>query len=450
MKYSFSSSVDAQYDDNVYNPFVAALPHPLGVKDFKTYVENNPPIPQNSKSLDFIQRNELLSQLSAFFYPMGYMYKIYWNIYNAMRATYQSENSRLVIQYLNTLYQKKRPVAKAQPINLAILGFPGIGKTSTLSHCLALFPQVIKHTSFRGNKLFCKQILYLQVECPSDCSIKTLAINIIESVYKALDIDTTKLDFMRRLSNSALCQKAKSLCLTNHVGILVIDEIQNVILSSETRNQSRPLVKFLVELTNDTNTSICMVGTHGAEAFFSQEEHLCRRTRGLRLLPMKYDDLYISFLKKLWLYQYTEKTIPLTTKLSEDMYKYSAGIPGYIEMIYIEAQNIALFSQAPCITSKILSDAVENLAIYPPTINIRGKSISDFSFPEDSYTPDTSTDTEDQTDSAQDSIVEVGTFLSNRGRKPTERSQKDLVVAYQNGTLLSELEKNKLAVKFLC
>lgn len=46
--------------------------------------------------------------------------------------------------------------------------------------------------------------------------------------------------------------------------------------------QVKPLIKFLVELTNDTSTAVYFVGTPLAEELFVAQEHLKRRTRGIR------------------------------------------------------------------------------------------------------------------------------------------------------------------------
>ena len=55
-----------------------------------------------------------------------------------------------------------------------------------------------------------------------------------------------------------------------------------------------------------------------------------RRTRGIRLLPLKPDGAYHSFLEQLWPYQLTPSSAPLTEKMANKLYDHSAGIPAYI------------------------------------------------------------------------------------------------------------------------
>src|SRR5699024_4523874 len=105
------------------------------------------------------------------------------------------------------------------------------------------------------------------VECPCDCSVKTLAANIISSVDQAIGSNYFEemVKNKRLSSSSALAMKVKIICLNHRVGVLVIDEIQNAILTAERTKQVKPLIKFLVELTNETCVSICFSGTLDAE-----------------------------------------------------------------------------------------------------------------------------------------------------------------------------------------
>ena len=64
-----------------------------------------------------------------------------------------------------------------------------------------------------------------------------------------------------------------------------------------------------------------------------KQEHLKRRTRGLRLLPMKFDMTYRKFISSLWEYQATLQKAELTEKLMKQIYDLSAGIPAYIVKI---------------------------------------------------------------------------------------------------------------------
>lgn len=167
--------------------------------------------------------------------------------------------------------------------------------------------------------------------------------------------------------------------MNHHIGLIVIDEIQNAIQTATRNKQTRPLIKFLVELTNETSTGICFCGTLEAEELFLKQEHLKRRTRGLRLLPLKYDMTYRKFITTLFEYQATLQKAELTEKLMKQIYDLSAGIPAYIVKIFQEAQTQAILSGKEKITYEAIKQAVSILGIEVSKVFSRGgTSISDF------------------------------------------------------------------------
>lgn len=440
MKYKENEKVvTAIYDSSISNPLVAAMPPSHSVREFINSLEYSPPFPENINSLTYIQRREAIEDIHSFFFPMGYMYRIYLDLRAAIISTYESSNAFTSTIGVNCIYAGLSPSYEKQPINQAILGYPGVGKTSTIKKCLALYPQIIEHTSYNN---YFRQILYLHVQCPSDCSIKGMAANILSAIYNALgsQIDPS-VNQSNKTSADVLIHKVKALCITHHIGLIVVDEIQNVISVAKSGNQTRRLIKFLVELTNDTNTAMCFVGTLSAETILSQEEHLHRRTRGLRLAPMTFNSAtYQSYIKAIWKYQYTPKTAPLTDELAKDLYSYTSGIPAYINMVFRVAQIEALGAGAQCISSSFLKEAMNSLRIIPSNIQEYGKSISDFSFP--------TTDEMDNSDTLSE-ITQSPLKASRKGRKKTERSVYDLVENYKNGTM-KILEECGMVVIYKC
>jgi len=107
------------------------------------------------------------------------------------------------------------------------------------------------------------------------------------------------LSALRSSSASAIATQVKILCMTHHVGLIIVDEIQNAVVTARKNRQVKPLIKFLVELTNDTSTAVYFVGTPLAEELFIAQEHLKHRTRGIRLLPLRPDGTYREFLQSI-------------------------------------------------------------------------------------------------------------------------------------------------------
>lgn len=233
------------------------------------------------------------------------------------------------------------------------------------------------------------------------------------------------------------------MCLTHHVGLILIDEIQNAVTTAQKNKQIKPLIKFLVELTNDTCTSAFFVGTPIAEELFSSQEHLKRRTRGMRLLPFKPDGAYRAFLQAIWPYQLTPTTAPLSEQLANKLYDHSGGIPAYIIKIFQESQAQALLQGESCISAKTMQRAIERLAIKVPRTFSGGTHISDFEGCPDAEQP-TSLDIEDTP--APVSRL----YAKPRGRKAAPREETDLLLAYQGDNLENYLRTHGLLEEWPC
>ena len=183
---------------------------------------------------------------------------------------------------------------------------------------------------------------------------------------------------LRSASASAIAVQTKILLTNHNVGLLVIDEIQNAVMTARKNRQEKPLLRFLVELTNETMTSVYFIGTPVAEELFVSQEHLKRRTRGIRLAPFKPDGAYLDFLSKIWPYQFTQRMAELTSSISNKLYDHSGGIPAYIIKIFSESQAQALLQGCACIDEKVIQRTVETLAIKVPRTYTAGTHISDF------------------------------------------------------------------------
>lgn len=386
MKYPNRQAVDAVYTEEKGNPFLEALPELLGKSEFNRQIQSRFPKVRDLEKRSPQERRSDLSGISSWFQPMDYMYTLYDMLYRSMAGTYQTKTVTDSVRQINQIYTDFRTGRESgisystQAYSGAVLGVPGIGKTSTIKRCLDTMPQVTVHTRYQGREYYTKQINYLLVECPSDCSIKTLAFNIFSAIDRAIGSEYfQQMVNLRSVAASAVTTKLKIICMNHHIGLIVIDEIQNAILTATKNKQVKPLIKFLVELTNETGVGICFCGTLEAEEVFCKQEHLKRRTRGLRLLPLKYDITYRKFITELWEYQFVLQKTALSEKLMKQMYDLSGGIPAYVVKIFQEAQVQAILSGKEKLSYETIKQAVTLLGIEVPKTYARsGTSISDF------------------------------------------------------------------------
>lgn len=211
----------------------------------------------------------------------------------------------------------------------------------------------------------------------------------------------------------------------------------------------------MVELTNDTCTSVFFVGTPDAETLFVSQEHLKRRTRGICLLPFKPDGVYRYFLEQLWAYQLTPQAAPLTDQLANKIYDWSGGIPAYIIKIFQGSQAQALLQGLSCINTKVVQKAIDTLSIKVPRTYSGGTHISDFSFvsgcePVPAEAAVISAAISAPENPAETSAKEIPRLYANRrGRPAAERDAADLLVALKTGTdMLEHLRSFDLLEEF--
>jgi len=455
-KYPPNESVCGAVYDNAPadNPFLAALPEMLPRDEFLTAIRSTPGLPHGLPQMTPEERRQSLPLLASLFVPLDYMYTVYDQLYRAIRETYTTRTAMEEIRQINALFCRKENVSYAtQAASGSVLGIPGIGKTSTIRRALETMPQVIEHTEYMGQPFFCKQVLYLRIECPSDCSVKTLALNLLSALDRAIGSDYLhQLISLRSIAASAVATQVKILCMTHHVGLLLVDEIQNAVETAQRNRQIKPLLKFLVELTNDTATAVYFVGTPIAEGLFTSQEHLKRRTRGIRLLPLKPDGTYRRFVEQLWGYQLTPMSAPLTEKLANKLFDHSGGIPAYIVKIFQETQAQALLQGQARINERVMQRAIDILAIKVPRTYSGGIYLSDFEV-EDTESNDTppTQSSEEAPEEAPEKVSEESLesvprlYASQRGRRAAVRDERDLVAVFAAGNnLIHFLRDNEL------
>ena len=421
-KYPPGHTVGAIYVGSSGNPYLDAMPDMLSPEQFAQAVASYPPIPHDLAEMSPEERRGLLPSLASLYMPMPYQYAIYDTLYRAISTTYRTADVLESTRAINAYYCGRATNYATQADSGSILGVPGCGKTATVRRCLSTMPQVIEHMEYQGKPCYCKQVLWLHVECPSDCSVKTLGFGIMAALDLAIGskyLQSTQ--GLRSASASAIAVQTKILLTNHHVGLLVVDEIQNAVLTARKNRQEKPLLRFLVELTNETMTSIYFVGTPVAEELFVSQEHLKRRTRGIRLAPFKPDGAYLDFVRKIWPYQYTWQLAELTTSLTNKLYDCSGGIPAYIIKIFAESQAQALLTGRSCIDEKVIQRAVELMAIKVPRTYAAGTYISDFEIGMSAPEPPPETEEVPRQ------------YAVKRGRKAAQRDDGDLLVAYNNG-----------------
>lgn len=139
----------------------------------------------------------------------------------------------------------------------------------------------------------------------------------------------------------------------NHIGLLVVDEIQNVVNSKN----GKSLIKSLTQLINNSGISICMVGTPESTVFFESAMQLARRSLGMNYGVMKYDSEFIGICKVLFSYQYVNHKSEITDSILHWLYEHSAGVISVVVSLIHDAQEIAILNGKEILNIETLNEA---------------------------------------------------------------------------------------------
>lgn len=194
----------------------------------------------------------------------------------------------------------------------------------------------------------------LVVQCPFDSSVKGLLLEILRKVDEYLGSKYYENAKRVRATTDMLIGSVSQVAL-NHIGLLIVDEIQNVVNSKH----GKSLVGALTQLINNSGISVCMVGTPESALFFEQAMQLARRSLGIQYGNMGYDAYFEEFCDILFSYQYVRNKVTLTPGIMGWLYEHSAGIISVVVSLVHDAQEIAILSGKECLNLEILSMAYQ-------------------------------------------------------------------------------------------
>jgi hypothetical protein len=177
------------------------------------------------------------------------------------------------------------------------------------------------------------------VQCPYDSSVKGLLLEILRAVDTKLGSDyCAKALHSRNTTVDTLIGSVSSVCI-NHVGLLVIDEIQHIV----GQKAGDALARCLMQLINSSGISIALVGTPSVIPFLSDGEfQLARRTLGLYYEPMEYGECFRDLCTTLYRYQYVKHRTELDEPMMHWLYEHSGGNPSVLVSLLHDAQECSI------------------------------------------------------------------------------------------------------------
>ncbi|MEH7299917.1 ATP-binding protein [Neobacillus drentensis] len=379
------------------NPFIEAIPRKVKVEDFFERLYSVPSFKDEYLDLDAEERLTLVQQIKpSFWLPFPSHYDKYRALYNMIKIGYQSRNPLLPMynrQFAigwDKIFEKgldKNGANFAGNIqtaqSLAEIGLSGMGKSKIYERILkSLFPQVIHHTEYKNKQLIMKQVLWLHIECPSGKSVGALTRNFYAKVDELLGTNYYEKIGEKGGTIDNLAKRMVKVAALINLGVLVIDEIQNVHKAHSGGDER--MINFITELVNTIGIPVIIIGTFKAMYLF--EKSLANSRRAV-------SDMYVEnvtsfflqeswewkeFIENLWDQQYTKTYTPLTADIKHTMYHQTLGIPDVAVKLFIHVQAKAILNGTDeKITVSLINEvASKSLRILQPVFNkiLRGNT----------------------------------------------------------------------------
>jgi hypothetical protein len=308
-------------------------------------------------------RLNALYQIRHYYQPTLRDLDLALGMVSTIRSGYLNRNP-VGINFVSTL--KRGIAALADPghdrdpeaiaTGMAVTGVSGVGKTTSVRIALECFPRVIRHREYDGSPFLRHQVVWHKVNCPKQGGVIKLCKDIITSIDRLLGETYARKHGIRRLSNEDLELALIAVVNAHGIGLLVIDEIQNLMRASPT-NRAVTLT-FLTSLMNGLGVPLLFVGTKDAEPIIGDAVPTSRRTAGgFHSYPrFGLDDNFELFMSGLWMYQLVDDPVEFDTRKPDDpgrrrgerppwvvlFFLYCRGIPDIAVKLFVETQRRAL------------------------------------------------------------------------------------------------------------
>ena len=297
-----------------------------------------------------------LSDLYQIYVPSQMSIEIYNKLYLALLRSMQKKGSQMAIKQRYENYKAMQQQSYSGILggsdSFTIIGTSGIGKSSAISRAISL---ITENRIIEVDKPYTKIIPCLIVQCPFDSSVKGMLLEILRKVDEELGTDHYNHAIKSRAATTDMLIGSVSSIALNHIGMLVVDEIQNVVNSKN----GKSLIGALTQLINNSGISICMVGTPESTVFFESAMQLARRSVGLQYTTMNYDEYFQSFCKVIFKYQFLKNHTEITAAITEWLYEHSAGVISVVISLIHDAQEIAILTGKEVLNLDTLNEAYQ-------------------------------------------------------------------------------------------
>lgn len=334
--------------------FTTKIPEMLSGDELISALSVIPEYDDNIRFQNQATRLVALSDIYQLYVPSQMSLEIYSKLYLALFRSVRKKGTQIAIKQRYENYKAIQQQAYNGILggadSFTIIGSSGIGKSSAINRAISL---ITENNIIETDKPYSKIVPCLIIQCPFDCSVKGLLLEILRKVDEELGTDHYNYLLRSRAATIDMLIGTVSSIALNNIGILIVDEIQNVV----NNRHGKTLIGALTQLINNSGISICMVGTPESTVFFEQAMQLARRSVGLQYNKLSYDDYFRNFCKTLFNYQYTRQRTSITVPIMEWLYEHSAGVISVVVSLIHDAQEIAIITGKEILNLETLNDA---------------------------------------------------------------------------------------------
>jgi len=384
------------------NPLIEALPPALPDEEVFQALSVLPDFSVDQRAWDNHLRVQQVLSLTSFMLPLSSHLTLARSLDATMREGYVSRapfSRELNLQLQNAYELQKKGQTFAQTRSSssstytgALLGVPGMGKSTTVARWLSQYPRVIVHRDEHGREFH--QVTYIHIEMTSDASsVKALAIAIISAIdalLPTMGYHHLYLESPGRASTEALIHTSARLIAIHHVGLVVVDELQN--LATSKKGMQRVMTE-VVSLCNTLKVPLVFLGTNKAQEVLGADFRSGRRAIGGlgywgplprydsgALVPEAADEPseWADFVTALWAYMWVREPGPLTPDILDLLYLRTQGVIDLVIKLVVIAQVRAIHTGTETVDAQMLETVFqEEFRVLHPVLDAMAQGHAD-------------------------------------------------------------------------
>lgn len=346
------------------NRLIEALPAPRPFEGWIDELERPLAFTDEDRLAADHVRAHRLSLIKRFFEPLPRHIEMCEKLDELLRASYavrkpMEQDDRRCAQEAYERQQRgeKLKTSNALPLSIyctSVIGMSGLGKTTGMESGLSAYPQVLFHETAGFY-----QIVWLKVDCPKDGNAVELLVKIIKDVDRVIGSNHRGL-LKKTPSYDDALTLVKDLIAKYHIGLLVIDELQNLNVKRDA-NRER-MLNLLQELVNEKRVALVVMGTYKAMGLVNIDMRHARRLSDFGSIdwpPLDKGFEWPSLLRSLWHHQLVRNVEPLDESLSEYLYEKTQGIIAVLVGAFILAQRRAIRSGRERLTKTLFEQVFD-------------------------------------------------------------------------------------------